>query len=149
MTKKNVILISDFEFDPYGQPMTGYSDIACSFGKELQKRFNVIGMGVSYRRNQHWLPFSVTTVPMGHLPSAIGTIFNGTKKEINKVIFTLDIPMLGNLINSFKKPVDMKCFGIFAVEGDPLIFSWAVELLKYDKRYAISQFGADECNKNS
>lgn len=145
--RKNIVFISDFEIDRDGEPMTGYSNISCSYGRELSKYHNIIALGISYRRNQHSLPFGITQVSVSLLLSSIMSIYKGTDGKIKDFIFCLDIPMISSLLKKFEKPKDMKIYGYYAVEGDPLIFSWASQLMLLDKRYVISGFGEEECKK--
>ena len=145
-SKDSIIILSDFEIDKSGRPMTGYSNIATAYARKFINRFHVIAMGLSYRRVQHFEPYGITLMPFQDSGSAIASIFNGTNKKINKVLVFLDIPMHISLFNGIGN-LGLNYGGIFAVEGDPLKFDWASELIKMPKRYAISEFGKSECEK--
>jgi len=147
MNKDAIIVVSDWDISPYGDAQSGYSNIAANISIELAKKYNVIALGISYRRNQHYYPFSLTQVPASQLPSAIATIKNGIKDELKNIIVALDIPLNCQLAEVIKSIGNLNHVGIMAVEGDPVIMSIALDLFKIDERLIISQFGADECNK--
>jgi glycosyltransferase involved in cell wall biosynthesis len=146
MTKKNIVLISDFEFsEENGDAITGYSNIACDLGNELAKYHNVFGLGLSYRRNQHKNLFGITNVPFRQIPLAVNSM---NQLKMDAVIVALDIPLNKQLLDNWELPQNLKYFGLFAVESNPLMPSWAMAMTKMTKGFAISEFGANLCQEN-
>ena len=143
MTRKTIVLISDFEIGLDGNGQTGYSNIATLLGNQLHRQYNVMALGVSYRRNQHNNIFGITQVRPSHLGNAVLSLQKSL--QISDFLYVLDIPFINKMMETVPDKQGSKIGGIFAVEGDPLGFSWTMGLSKLDYLFPISQFGEDQC----
>lgn len=147
MTRETLIWVSDWDISRNAQTQSGYGNISSIFATQLAKEYNIIALGISYRRNQHFYPFSITHVQFPQLLSAIGSIKNGIQDPFKNVIVALDIPMQIKLADGLNQLGGLNHVGIMAVEGDPIIMSVAMNLMKVNKRLIISEFGTEECKK--
>ena len=141
---KTVIFISDFDTNG-----SGYSNIVESIGNHLSSKYNIIGLGISYNRKMHdWL-FSVSMCHPQFVPSAIASISSAIQGGVRDVFIFMDITFIEQLANIIRKEQkifkDIRLHGIFAVEADPLLQSWAMSLMKLNSRFPISQFGENIC----
>jgi glycosyltransferase involved in cell wall biosynthesis len=141
MDKIHIGWLSDF-----GVIGSGYSSLSVPMCQGLAELgYDVKAAALEYKGEQHSYDFSL--IPCTNFPEAEGTIRNLHKTwNIDVLIVALDIPAQ---IPFMRKIADMQLnyVGIFPVEADPLSFTWAMELMNMKKRFVISQFGADECNK--
>lgn len=144
LRKKKILLLSDWNLANNGDGMSGYTNIAIDIGTKLSADHTVIAVGPSYRRSPHNLPFSLTTIPFQAIQPVMATISNFVR-GLDYLIVCLDIPQQRQLAALDRKSI--KYMGIFAVEADPLYPPWAMEMSKLDYRFAISEFGANECNR--
>lgn len=101
--------------------------------------------GISYRGEEHSLPFSV--IPAGSVQDALGIATNiNFLWNPDIFLFALDIPLqqvcYDNLKNTGKKYVS-----ITPLENPPLTPSWANILVKMDFVFFISELGKQEAIK--
>lgn len=139
---KKIIWIADWQIKNKSAA-SGYSNISAILCKELAKRHAIYALGFGYDNSEHNYPFSISTCKTQTIHNAAQSIWQGIKAD--KLVVCGDIPLQEMFLRSPMAQLDYNA--IFAVESDPLCFSWAMELSKINKRFAISQFGADECDK--
>lgn len=141
--RKRILWICDWMLDRTGQPMTGYGNISDVYCRELAKEYNVIALGFAYARNQHNYPFSLSQVKISALNSAVQSI--NESYPLDFIVSSVDIPLEIQILAIPRKKA--KFIGIFAVESSPLYAPWAMGLANMDYPFAISDFGAKECQK--
>lgn len=138
----DLALLSDLD-----ESGSGYTNIARVIGNSLHKKYNVLGLGISYNKRQHNFDFGVTQVRIPYIIQELKTL--QAHRNLRNVIICLDIPLTNSILKTMR-PEDKTLFnfiGIYAVESDPLVSSWAMDLLRLDHRFPISEFGETECKK--
>jgi len=143
LVKKNIVWLTDWNLNDKGESQSGYTQISDVFCRELVKDYNIIALGVSYRRNQHNYTFSLTNVPFAHIGHAVASIHNHNK--IDHLVVALDIQMQKQLVRMGRG--EIKYNGLFAVEADPLFYPWVTDIALMDNRFTISEFGKQEIIK--
>ena len=142
----NVVFLSHI-----GAVGSGYKTLVIPLAQGLAEHgHKVVIIGLEYGGEQH--DFDLTLVGAGNLQEAQGILLNLLHKQrVDVLIVALDIPVQVRLLllfrGRFQGVLPFKYVGIFPVEADPLMFSWAMEIVNMNKRFVISQFGADECQK--
>lgn len=69
-----------------------------------------------------------------------------TVDPFDYLIVALDLPIQAGILNAIAdRP--FKYVGIFPIESDPLTISWAMDVMKMDKAFIISEFGTQEAIK--
>jgi len=143
MSKKKILWISDWDLTNNGDGRTGYTNISIEYCKQLALEHTLIAVGPSYRKTPHYLPFSITNVPLNSLPTTIMSLHN--HMQLDYLVVALDIPLQRQLAREIKRiGLPVKYVGIFAVEADPLYPPWAMDLSSMDYRFSISEFGKRE-----
>jgi glycosyltransferase involved in cell wall biosynthesis len=144
MVKKTILLVSDFEIGKDGNGQTGYTNIATTIGNALNRIYNVVAFGVSYNRNQHNNTFGICQIPIKSILSGINSLQLAV--NVDHCLIIMDIPFIESVMPHVRlEKSKTKFSGIFAVEGDPITFKWAMALGKLDGKFPISQFGEREC----
>lgn len=141
MGNKKILWISDWDLTDNGDGRTGYTNISIEYCKQLALESALIAVGPSYRKTPHYLPFSLSNVPLQNLPTTVISLHN--HMQLDHVVVALDIPIQRQLAKEIKK-MGIKYTGIFAVEADPLYAPWAMDLSVMDNRFSISEFGKQE-----
>jgi glycosyltransferase involved in cell wall biosynthesis len=141
----NIVFLSDI-----GSLGSGYKTLTLPLAQGLaEKGHKVRVLGLEYDGKEH--PFDLSLIPVGNFQEATVTLANLVHRfGVDIFIVALDIPVqmqVLKILEGMWPDRPFKYFGIFPVESNPLIFTWATELMKMDKRFVISQFGADECLK--
>ena len=62
------------------------------------------------------------------------------------IVVGLDIPQQGNMLDNFVK-YQIPYIAITPLESGPLCMQWSMSLMRTNKLFVISQYGADEINK--
>jgi len=142
----NVVFLSHI-----GAIGSGYKTLVIPLAQGLTEYgHKVVVIGLEYAGEQHDFDFSL--IGVGNLQEAQGILLNLVgKKRVDVLIVALDIPIQVQLLlllrAHWQGVLPFKYVGIFPVEADPLMFSWAMNLMNMDKRFVISEFGAKECRK--
>jgi len=135
-----ILYVSDFDLRG-----SGYCNIGIGLCTELAKNYDVMVLGVGYKREEHHYPFRIIPAQIGELAQMVNNL--RAKFDIEAIIVALDIPLQERLLAQFNAPNDIPYIGIFPLESGPLCGPWAVNLLRMDKRLIMSQFGKDELAK--
>lgn len=139
-----VIYISDFDIRG-----SGYMNISIPLCKGLcDKGHEITALGMGYKGDEHTFPFKL--IPMkdwGEVYVAIHNLKFLWKPDI--VVASLDIPWHEQVLQRLMKDTipPLPYVGIFPVESDPLCIDWAMIVMQMQAQLTISQFGANECQK--
>ena len=125
---------------------SGYSNLSMPLCDGLVENGHEIKMvGLSYRREEHWFNFSI--LPAENF-SEVTAITKNLERfwEFDILLVLLDIHWQEKILADFQER-KFKYVGVMPIEADPLCVSWAMILMQMDKVFIISQFGADEAQK--
>ena len=135
----NIVYIS--EFDLVGSGYYTISSTLCTRLANLGHKVTVLGIG--YKREEHTYPFTL-------IPVAKKDFYNQLRVMVHNllvdegwcdIVFTaLDIPVQLRLMRELAKD-DPPFMGLFPLEAPPLCMDWAMQLLKMEQRFVMSQFG--------
>lgn len=139
----NIIYCSDFNIIG-----SGYKNISIPLCEGLTKLgHNIIVCGLEYHGEEHWYPFSILSCrTFTDIVAMIADLKRLWKPDV--IISAMDIPWHELVLKHvIKDPLKIPYIGIFPIESDPLCLDWAMILLMMQGRFAISDFGAKECQK--
>ncbi|GAF84447.1 unnamed protein product, partial [marine sediment metagenome] len=125
---------------------SGYCNLAMPLCEGLaQKGYDVKMAGLSYKREEHWFNFSI--IPAANLDEIVAIVRNLENFwKFDVLVVALDIHWQEKILRQFPN-MQFKYVGIMPIEADPLCVSWAMVLMQMNKVFIISQFGADEAQK--
>lgn len=135
-----ILYISDFDLKG-----SGYSNIALKLCTHLVNHgYDVLTVGFGYKGEEHNHPFTIIPLHgLEHIAPMIKNLQN-SGVEIEAIVTALDIPLQLNLLRHINAPGDIPYIGIFPLEAGPLCQSWAIDLLRMDKRLIMTEFGKEE-----
>lgn len=138
-----ILYVSDFDLKA-----GGYSGIAVKLCTHLANHgYDVLAIGFGYKGEEHSHPFTITPLyGLEHLAPMIKNLQN-SGVEIEAIVTALDIPLQLNILRQFNAPSEIPYIGIFPLEAGPLCQSWAIDLLRMDKRLIMTEFGQEELAK--
>jgi len=138
---KKICYLSDLAYEG-----SGYSHITINLCQGLVKLgHDVKVLGFSYQNEQHHWGFSV--IPVTSFTDAIATMNNLVVLwQPDVIVVGLDIPQQGNMLDSFTRH-QVPYIAITPLESGPLCMQWSMSLMRTNKLFVISQYGADEINK--
>jgi len=111
----------------------------------VQSGHDVKMAGLSYKREEHWYNFSILPAEnLTEITAIVKNLENFWKFDVLLVL--LDIHWHEKILADFQER-SFKYVGVMPIEADPLCVSWAMILMQMDKVFIISQFGADEAQK--
>lgn len=125
---------------------SGYRNITIPLCRGLSDKHDVKVIGLKYKREEHYEPFSI--LPADNIQEAQAMVHNLREMwDFDTLIIALDIPLqIRAFIQAFPDR-EFDYFGVFPVEADPLIDTWALGLSQMDKQFIISKFGTEEAHK--
>ena len=136
-----ICYLSDLAFEG-----SGYSHITINLCQGLvELGHDVKVLGFSYQNEQH--PWGFSAIPVTSFNDAMATMDNLValwKPDV--IVVGLDIPQQGNMLDSFIK-YQVPYIAITPLESGPLCMQWSMSLMRTNKLFVISQYGADEINK--
>ena len=136
-----ICYLSDLAFEG-----SGYSHITinlCQGLVELGHEVKVLGF--SYQNEQH--PWGFSAIPVTSFNDAVATVNNlAVLWKPDVLVVGLDIPQQENMLDSFIR-LQIPYIAITPLESGPLCMKWAMSLMRANKLFIISQYGADEVNK--
>lgn len=121
-----------------------YRIIAHELGKELSKQFNVKVLDCGYKGGYHELPFSLIQGYYHYLPAQI--LYLQGIVETEHVIFIFDLIKHTKLARA-QRDRKWRYNAIFPIESWPLLPSWAEDAQEIDRKFVISKFGKEVCDK--
>lgn len=126
------------------QKSSGYGNLSRRLMLGLHDRgHRIICIGSGYRGQEHDLPFPVIPANLGAATAMIRNLL--FMKEQDALVVALDIVHHDMfLAQPWRK--DTRYVGIFPVESDPLIVTWAARLHAMDERLVLSKFGLEQLN---
>ena len=138
---KKLVWISDFSFVG-----SGYATLSVPLVRGLgELGYDVKCIALEYRGEQHNLPASLIPArDFREVDTILQNLVNEWKPDV--VIQAMDIPIQLRALKTYQER-PFKFVGIFPVESDPMMITWAMELMQLDKRFVISEFGTEECRK--
>lgn len=133
-----IIYVSDFDLAG-----SGYMNIGVSLCEQLTiNNYDVMALGLGYNGQEHYYPFKIVPTQMSQIVPMINTLKKAIDIEV--VIVALDIPLQEALLKQLNAPGDIPYIGLFPLESGPLCATWAMNLLRMNKRLVMSQFAKDE-----
>ncbi len=125
---------------------SGYRNLSFPLCRGLSERgHDVKVIGLQYAGQEHFDPFSI--IPVRNLQESFAMIHNFREMwDFDELIVALDIPIQERLLATFPDRT-FKYTGIFPIEADPLIDTWALLLQQMDRQFIISRFGTEEAHK--
>ena len=125
---------------------SGYLNLSVPLCDGLTKRGHEIKIsGLGYRGTQHDYNFSI--IPAGNVGDGLGIIQNLYNLwHFDALVVALDIPLQLRILQMMQNR-PFKYVGIMPVEAGPLCLTWSIGLMQMDKRFIISEFGKNECEK--
>ena len=133
-----IIYVSDFDLAG-----SGYMNIGVSLCEQLTiNNYDVMALGLGYNGQEHYYPFRIVPTQMSQIVPMINTLKKAIDIEV--VIVALDIPLQEALLKQLNAPGDIPYIGLFPLESGPLCATWAMNLLRMNKRLVMSQFAKDE-----
>jgi glycosyltransferase involved in cell wall biosynthesis len=113
----------------------------------VERGWNIKVLGMSYKGEEHRLPFSVIPCDFYFMPQMIRNLLGQTIDPVDGIVTSMDIPLQQKLYEHVGAAVNVPWVCVFPVEGDPLTFSWASALSRFGERLVISKFGTEEVRK--
>lgn len=125
---------------------SGYRNVSVPLCRGLsEKGHDVKVIGLQYKGQEHFDSFSI--IPARGLQESFAMIHNFREMwDFDELIVALDIPIQERLLATFPDRI-FKYTGIFPIEADPLIDTWALLLQQMDRQFIISRFGTEEAHK--
>jgi glycosyltransferase involved in cell wall biosynthesis len=125
---------------------SGYRNVSIPLCQGLsEKGYDVKIIGLQYKGQEHFDPFSI--IPARNLQESFAMIHNFREMwGFDELIVALDIPIQEVILATFPDR-KFKYTGIFPIESDPLIDTWALLLQQMDRQFIISRFGTEEAHK--
>ena len=136
-----IVYLSDLAFEG-----SGYSHITINLCQGLvELGHDVKVLGFSYQNEQH--PWGFSVIPVTDFGAALATMNNLVGLwQPDVIVVGLDIPQQGNMLDNFIK-YQVPYIAITPLESGPLCMQWMMSLMRTTKLFVISQYGADEINK--
>jgi len=136
-----IVYLSDLAFEG-----SGYSHITINLCQGLvELGHDVKVLGFSYQNEQH--PWGFSVIPVTDFGAALATMNNLVGLwQPDVIVVGLDIPQQGNMLDNFVK-LQIPYIAITPLESGPLCMQWMMSLMRANKLFVISQYGADEINK--
>ncbi|KYK25802.1 hypothetical protein AYK26_07670 [Euryarchaeota archaeon SM23-78] len=140
-----IVALSDLDFQG-----SGYLNIIIPICQGLAEKGHEIKVaGIRYGGDEHTHDFSI--IPCPSIQDSLAVIGNLNQVwKFDVLLVALDIPLQREIIREIAGRIptrDFRYMGIFPIEADPLIMSWAAILSQMNKAFIISEFGANEARK--
>jgi len=141
MGMKKIVWLTDMDIRG-----SGYRNVSVPLCKGLsEKGHDVKVIGLQYAGQEHFDPFSI--IPVKSLQESFAMIHNFREMwDFDELIVALDIPIQERILATFPDRT-FKYTGIFPIEADPLMDTWALLLQQMDRQFIISRFGTEEAHK--
>lgn len=122
MSKKKIVWLTDMDIKG-----SGYRNVSVPLCRGLAENgHDVKVIGLQYNGQEHFDPFSI--VPARTIQESFAMIHNFREMwDFDELIVALDIPIQEKILATFPDRA-FKYTGIFPVEADPLIATWALVL---------------------
>ena len=126
------------------QRSSGYGNLSRRLMQGLHDRgHRIVCIGCGYKGEEHDQPFPVIPSNLGAATAMIRNLL--FLREQDALVVALDIVHHDMfLAQPWRK--DTRYVGIFPVESDPLIVTWAARIHMMDERLVLSKFGLDQLN---
>lgn len=133
-----IVYVSDFDLAG-----SGYMNIGVSLCNQLAAAdYSVVALGLGYKGQEHCHPFKIIPTTIREIVPMIVQISQAT--QVDALVVALDIPLQENILQQIDAPSGIPYIGLFPLESDPLCASWAISLLRMDKRLIMSRCGQAE-----